>query len=54
MSEVTETMLGTLESEISSYDSTVEELSSVGCGCTDECQLGCAGSCIERCADAAR
>ena len=51
MSEITESMLGELESVASGYnsDSANSELSSFGCGCTDECAKSCAGDCEGGC-----
>ena len=57
MSEITETMLAELETTVSSFDScsdAYESMSSMGCGCSDQCTLGCSYNCMERCASTSR
>lgn len=56
MSEISEEMLGELESVTSQYDSISDgaEEASMGCGCTDQCTLGCSYNCMERCASTSR
>ena len=52
MSEITETMLGELESAASAYDSysSSAESMSVGCDeCTNQCQVSCSGTCEGDC-----
>lgn len=56
MSEITESMLEELELATSRYD--VNALNSasaiMGCGCSDQCTLGCSYNCMERCASTSR
>lgn len=56
MSKITETMLDELEAVASAYDYHSMSMESVfmGCGCTDQCTLGCSSNCMERCASTAR
>ena len=56
LSEISEEMLGELESATSQYDSISDgaEETSMGCGCTDQCTLGCSYNCMERCASTSR
>lgn len=46
MNEITETMLDTLETSVSSHESSAEEQdSSFGCACGHTCQFRCEGGC---------
>ena len=56
MNEITETMLEELESATSCYDAHALNSASavMGCGCTDNCKLGCSYNCMERCASTSR
>ena len=56
MSEITESILEELESATSHYDSVSSgaEEASIGCGCSDQCTLGCSYNCMERCASTSR
>ena len=56
MSEISESMLEELESATSYYDVHAFNSASavMGCGCTDQCTLGCSYNCMERCASTSR
>ncbi len=49
MSEITESMLGELESAASEYDSYSSETMSVGCPCYNQCTISCSGDCEGSC-----
>lgn len=56
MSEIPESMLEELDSATSRYNVNVfnSALAVMGCGCTDQCTLGCSYNCMERCASTSR
>ncbi len=56
MSEITDSILEDLETATSRYDAYASNSASavMGCGCSDQCTLGCSYNCMERCASTSR